>query len=58
MARTAVTQKPLVLLTLQENQVQETVAEDAAEEILQEEEVTKDVAGEEGTSIAQHKHHQ
>ena len=47
MEGTAVMQQSSVLMTLPENQVQETGAEDTSNEIVPEETVTKDVADEE-----------
>ena len=58
MAETAVTQQPPVIRTLRENQVQATGAEDASDEIVPEEAVTKDVADEAEYSTAQHTHNQ
>ena len=45
MAGMAVTLQPPVLMTLRENQVQETGPEDAEEEVIQEEAVTNDLVG-------------
>ena len=57
MAGTAVTQQPPMPLR-QDNHVQATWDEDAAKEIVPEDAVTKDVAEEADTSIAQHTYHQ
>ena len=46
-----------VLLTLRSNQVQETGAEYSAEEVVLEEEFTKDMVDEVDSSTDQHKHH-
>ena len=52
-----VTRQSPALLTLPVNQVQETWAEDAAEDAVQEEAVTKDLTGEADASTAQYTHH-
>ena len=53
----SVTQKSLVLLIQQENQVQATGAKDASKEVVPEEVVTKDMVDEADASTAQHIHH-
>ena len=57
MAGTALTQQSPVPLR-QVNQVQAMGDEDAADEVVPEEEFTKDVVDEADTSTAQHTHHQ
>ena len=57
MEGTAVMQQSSVLMTLPENQVQETGAEDTSNEIVPEETVTKDVADETEYSTTQNTHH-
>ena len=57
MVGTAVTQQSSVPL-IRANQVQATGDENAAEEVVTEEAVTKDVADEAEASTAHHTHHQ